>query len=234
MTYYDILEISEKASSEVIRMAYKALCKKYHPDVYEGDKSVAEEKMKKINEAYDTLSNEAKKREYDYFLNSQKSYQQRTYSEPRRESYYQPKRENTAPNIDVLLKNGFSELENGNWLIAEVLFQQVLAINPINAEAYLGKLMIELRVKKRGDLKNHPQPFTNYRNYQLAYTYGDNSLKLFLNETTQFIIKRNHETKCRSIYDRACLLPPIWKPFSTAIPIPSTVAPAACTIWIRP
>ena len=53
MTYYDILEVSEKASQEVIRMAYKALCKKYHPDLYQGDKSFAEEQMKKINEAYE-------------------------------------------------------------------------------------------------------------------------------------------------------------------------------------
>ena len=66
MTYYDILEISEKASPEVIRMAYKALCKKYHPDVYQGDKNFAEEKMKQINEAYETLSDETKKKQYDY------------------------------------------------------------------------------------------------------------------------------------------------------------------------
>ena len=50
MTYYDILEISEKASPEVIRVAHKALCKKYHPDLYQGDKNYAEEKMKQIGD----------------------------------------------------------------------------------------------------------------------------------------------------------------------------------------
>jgi len=50
MTYYDILEVSESASVEVIDMAYKALAKKYHPDVFNGDKDYAEQQMKIINE----------------------------------------------------------------------------------------------------------------------------------------------------------------------------------------
>ena len=61
MNYYELLEISENASEEVIHMAYKALVKKYHPDVYAGDKSFAEEKMKAINEAYSVLSDLTKR-----------------------------------------------------------------------------------------------------------------------------------------------------------------------------
>ena len=52
MNYYEILQVSENASEEVIRMAYKALAKKYHPDVFDGDSKIAEQKMKEINEAY--------------------------------------------------------------------------------------------------------------------------------------------------------------------------------------
>ena len=48
MTYYEILEVAETASEDVIRMAYKALAKKYHPDIFTGDPQIAEEKMKKI------------------------------------------------------------------------------------------------------------------------------------------------------------------------------------------
>ena len=47
MNYYEILEINEKASPEVIKMAYKALILKYHPDRYQGDKNYAEEMTKK-------------------------------------------------------------------------------------------------------------------------------------------------------------------------------------------
>jgi hypothetical protein len=72
MTYYEMLEISGNASEEVIRMAYKALAKKYHPDVYEGDPKEAEEKMKQINEAFEILSDEKKKKQYDEFLHGKK------------------------------------------------------------------------------------------------------------------------------------------------------------------
>ena len=42
--------MSENASEEVIRMAYKALAKKYHPDVFDGDPKIAEQKMKELND----------------------------------------------------------------------------------------------------------------------------------------------------------------------------------------
>lgn len=66
--YYDLLEISKHASPEVIEKAYKALVKKYHPDLYEGDKLQAEEILKQINEAYDVLSDSIKRAEYDATL----------------------------------------------------------------------------------------------------------------------------------------------------------------------
>lgn len=64
-TYYDWLEVSPKASSEVIEKAYKALVRKYHPDLQEDNRQEAEELMKKINEAYDVLSNNEKRIKYD-------------------------------------------------------------------------------------------------------------------------------------------------------------------------
>ena len=68
MTYYDILEISEKASIEVIRMAYKALAKKYHPDTFKGNVEETNSHMIELNRAYETLSDPIKKAEYDGFL----------------------------------------------------------------------------------------------------------------------------------------------------------------------
>lgn len=65
-TLYDILEVSEKASKEVIDKAYKVLAKKYHPDLQaEENKSKAEAKMKEINEAYNVLSDDASREKYD-------------------------------------------------------------------------------------------------------------------------------------------------------------------------
>ena len=64
---YEILEVSKNASPEVIDKAYKTLAKKYHPDVSE-DKEKAEKMMKKLNSAYEILSNPKTREEYDYNL----------------------------------------------------------------------------------------------------------------------------------------------------------------------
>lgn len=67
--YYDILEVSPKASKEVIEKAYKVLAKKYHPDLQQQEqKQNAEQKMKLINEAYEILSNDEKRKNYDLEL----------------------------------------------------------------------------------------------------------------------------------------------------------------------
>ena len=64
--YYDELEVSKTASKEVIEKAYKVLAKKYHPDSTTGtDRAAAEERFKAISEAYNTLSDEFKRKEYD-------------------------------------------------------------------------------------------------------------------------------------------------------------------------
>lgn len=65
MSHYDTLGIKKDATNQEIKDAYKKLVKKYHPDVYPGDKSFAEKKTKEINYAYDILSNKELKKAYD-------------------------------------------------------------------------------------------------------------------------------------------------------------------------
>lgn len=62
--YYALLGVSKSASPDEIKKAYRNLAFKYHPDRNPGDKS-AEEKFKKINEAYSVLSDSSKKAQYD-------------------------------------------------------------------------------------------------------------------------------------------------------------------------
>ncbi len=103
-TLYEILEVSENASKEIIEKAYKVLAKKYHPDLQEEqNKEQAERQMKQINEAYSVLSDETKRKEYDSKLaqkrrqeqeqkiaeevyKTQKNYQEQTYGQA---DYYQ-------------------------------------------------------------------------------------------------------------------------------------------------
>lgn len=72
--YYEILEINENASQEIIEKVYKVLVKKYHPDLQENTETKAkyEEKIKEINEAYEVLSDEQKRKEYDAKLELEK------------------------------------------------------------------------------------------------------------------------------------------------------------------
>ena len=60
--YYEILEVDKNASEEVIEKAYKTLAKKYHPDLQNNSNS--QNKMQQINEAYEILSKDFKRREY--------------------------------------------------------------------------------------------------------------------------------------------------------------------------
>ena len=67
--YYDILQINKNAAPEIVEKAYKTLVRMYHPDLQEGaNKQEYEEKLKLINEAYETLSNEQKRKQYDLEL----------------------------------------------------------------------------------------------------------------------------------------------------------------------
>lgn len=67
LNYYEILQVANFAETEVIKASYKALSKKYHPDI---NKNINPEIMVQINEAYDILKDEEKKAKYDIELKS--------------------------------------------------------------------------------------------------------------------------------------------------------------------
>jgi molecular chaperone DnaJ len=65
--YYEILGVTRKADREEIKRAYRRLAMKYHPDRADGDKVAAEGRFKECSEAYEVLSDDAKRRRYDQF-----------------------------------------------------------------------------------------------------------------------------------------------------------------------
>lgn len=64
--YYNILGVKKDAKADEIKKSYRRLARKYHPDVNPGDK-VAEDKFKEVQEAYDVLSDDKKRKVFDRF-----------------------------------------------------------------------------------------------------------------------------------------------------------------------
>lgn len=103
---YELLEVSEKASKEIIEKAYKVLAKRYHPDLQEEkDKKQAEEKMKQINEAYTILIDDERRKAYDIELNAK-----------RQEEIQRKMQENTKVNNEItrVEQEAFNDLQNAN------------------------------------------------------------------------------------------------------------------------
>lgn len=106
-------------------------------------------------------------------------------------------------NIAPLLKRAFMFLEDGEWSKADEFCEQVLNQDPENAQAYLGKLMAELRVKKVDDLKNCEKPFDDKNNYKKVVRFADDDLKRAVEGYVEFIKDRNETARLDGIYNRA-------------------------------
>lgn len=66
-SYYDVLGVSRDADKTTIKQAYKKLAIKYHPDKNPNNREESEEKFKKITEAYEVLSDDEKRQNYNQF-----------------------------------------------------------------------------------------------------------------------------------------------------------------------
>jgi len=108
-----------------------------------------------------------------------------------------------ASNIEPLLERVFMFLEDGEWSSADEYCEKVLDINPKCAEAYLGKLMAELKVNKRADLNEQAEPFDGNGNYQKAIRFTDDSLKATLAGYIEQIKTRNENARLEDVYNRA-------------------------------
>lgn len=113
--YYEILEVSPRASIDVIERAYKVLVKKNHPD----GKEISEEKIKDINEAYAVLSNDFLREQYDkelentkvnnmYYTNTENNRQNYKKSSVKQETEEKYKDPGSFYSIIEIIKNIYS------------------------------------------------------------------------------------------------------------------------------
>lgn len=106
MNYYEILEVNSNSKEEDIKKSYRRLAMKYHPDRNLNNKE-AEEKFKKINEAYTTLSIPEKRKIYDLSLT--KSSKNNTYNSQSRSNS-----QSFKDDLDDLFKHFYSNTNNSN------------------------------------------------------------------------------------------------------------------------
>ncbi len=108
-----------------------------------------------------------------------------------------------AASAAPLLERAFLFLEDGKWQDANTYCEKVLDINPKSAEAYLGKLMAELKVKTRTQLADCEQPFDGSENYSKIIRFGDEKLKSEIRGYISHINERNENARLIATYNSA-------------------------------
>ena len=106
-------------------------------------------------------------------------------------------------NADPLLERVFMFLEDGDWDSADEYCEKVLDIDPENAQAYVGKLLVELKVNRKEDLEDQEESFSGSNNYEKALRFADDELKEELRGYVEYIDCRNDNARKEKIYNGA-------------------------------
>lgn len=86
-------------------------------------------------------------------------------------------RKSTNEHCEKMLERAFLFLEDGNWENADIYLEKVLDFDPKSSQAYLGKLMLELRIRKKESLGSCSKCFDQSKNYQKILLFGSAPLK---------------------------------------------------------
>lgn len=138
--YYKIMGISQEASEKEIKMAYRKLARKYHPDI--SKEPQAEERFKEMGEAYEVLKDPIKRAEYNQYLKNQEFiHRQNKQSTDHRKGSYQ-------------FQGGHFDSDFFESLFGHARYQQP----PMAGGNYEGKISISLEEAFHGTIKNLQVP----------------------------------------------------------------------------
>ncbi|MBP3256165.1 MAG: J domain-containing protein [Clostridia bacterium] len=158
--FYEWLEIDRKASDYVIEKTYKLLAKKYHPDLQDNNnKKENEEIMKHINEAYETLSNPDKRKQYDIEL-AENDFSMEDFYELQNENQ---RLRNIIHELNTQIQNGSfnrSNVQNSSGFQNNTSydFEQKInnAVNKAYYDAYVQDLKARgFRIRQKKTWKDH-------------------------------------------------------------------------------
>lgn len=162
--YYEILGLTPDSDSQDVKSAYRKLARKYHPDVNKTPDS--EKKFKDVLEAYEVLSDEKKRKQYDMLNGFYKSPKQKVKSEGARseykktseqKTYEQPKKEKTNDNAtrptfedskEAFQKNDFKSAIND--ILDGIAKEKKNKRKPKNGEDIFAEVSITLEDSVRG------------------------------------------------------------------------------------
>ena len=111
MNYYEILGVDREVNPKDLKKAYKKLAKKWHPDLNRDNPKLAEQKMREINVAYDTLSDEVKRIDYNKKLDAESKNQSQRKS-ARENATAKTKQTSTSTSGKVDFENIHSSFES--------------------------------------------------------------------------------------------------------------------------
>ena len=105
---------------------------------------------------------------------------------------------NLNSNNAVNIKRTFIALEDKEWKKAKKLCEQILATDPECAEAYLIKLMADLKVVRKEQLEKHRKPLHKNKNYAKAVRFGQKELEAISKKNLEFLqeLKRKKKKRC--------------------------------------
>ena len=137
-SHYEVLGVGPEVSAADLKLAYFGQAKRFHSDSFSGlslgsARHAAEELFSKVNEAYQVLSDPAKRGEYDVFLD--------------RKAKGLPTDVGAILRAESVFQKGELHFKVGKWEDAEALFREAIALNHAEAEfhAYLGMAMFKGR-----------------------------------------------------------------------------------------
>ncbi|KTD10868.1 DNA-binding protein DnaJ [Legionella gratiana] len=137
--YYKIMGVSEDASEKDIKMAYRKLARKYHPDI--SKEPDAEERFKEMGEAYEVLKDPAKRAEYDKYQKS------RNFNQKAQYTHWRPEE------AEQFYRGNFNE-DLFETLFGHSRYSQ----QPMAGHDYHGKISISLEEAFTGTIKNLQVP----------------------------------------------------------------------------
>ncbi|MBR1753299.1 DnaJ domain-containing protein [bacterium] len=129
INYYDVLGVSENASVEEIKSAYRKLARKYHPDLNHGDERCTL-KFKEITAAYELLSDVSRRRDYDLLRRPfQQNYKYTSSAGKSAKTTSAPNFKQTTSTKNNIFENIVSSFKKGQDIQTEITITQAEAIN---------------------------------------------------------------------------------------------------------